>query len=409
MRGWRGAMEQRKNEKGYALLIVLFFVVFIMIVSALFMRGSISNAKQERIVDNNNLAYNAAEMGVDYYVHKIGNIEKAVRKEVKELVKQQLDLYLACSGSKDSNVPGCTNVKTIEDIKTLANSTYYSNLTSKIESITGSQTKKTIIDNLKTYELVSLTPKNSNTNDTIQIELNIKGSSTPENNKTLKANINYKIKGFVEAKEQSGQIGQVTNPDDIFSDFSLNNNYKQEAACSAKNGHCQSGKFYSEGKKTANNPNKQSGLIWVHNGLLQAGNMNSMAFTLIVKSLDGKNMNSMNGNLVLLGGKNRSGEITSGISMKLDSKGKVCINIDGYPKEHIEKITFDKPNQVLFYSGVSNPVWPNNASSTSTKTGPLNDFVKECTGIEIISPPLQSGIQYQVKLDSVDVVVDVNY
>ena len=45
---------------GYALLIVLFFVVFIMIVSALFMRGSISNAKQERLVDNNNLAFNAA-------------------------------------------------------------------------------------------------------------------------------------------------------------------------------------------------------------------------------------------------------------------------------------------------------------------------------------------------------------
>ena len=209
--------------------------------------------------------------------------------------------------------------------------------------------------------------------------------------------------------EQSSQNGQVTNPDDIFTYFSLNKNYKQEAACSAKNGHCKSGKFYSEGKKTANNPNNQSGLIWVQNGLLQAGNMNSMAFTLIVKSLDGKNMNNMNGNLVLLGGKNRSGEIASGISMKFDSNGKACINIDGYPKEHIEKITFDKPNQVLFFSSVSNPIWPNNVSSNSKRSGSLIDFVKDCTGDEITSPPPQSGILYQVKLDSVDIAVDVNY
>ena len=104
-----------------------------------------------------------------------------------------------------------------------------------------------------------------------------------------------------------------------------------------------------EGKKTANNPNNQSGFIWVHNGLLQAGNMNSMAFTLIVKSLDGKNMNSMNGNLayflvvrIVLG-------FASGISMKFDSMAKACINIDGYPKGDIEKITFDKANQVLFF------------------------------------------------------------
>lgn len=400
-------MEQLKNEKGYALLIVLFFVVFIMIVSALFMRGSISNAKQERIVDNNNLAYNAAEMGVDYYVHKIGNVEKALQKEIKNNVKLELDTYQSCGGKRDSTVSGCGAVKTIDEINLTATTKYMNDLPSRIALTIGNQKKMNITDNSRTYELLNLT--SNSTNYTIQIELNIKGTSSAENSKILKANISYKLKGFVEEIEKSGPNGQVTNPDDIFSYFSLNNNFKQEAGCSAKNGHCQSGKFYSESKKTANNPNNQSGLIWVHNGLLQAGNMNSMAFTLIVKSLDGKNMNNMNGNLVLLGGKNRSGEITSEISMKFETKGKACINIDGYPKEHIEKITFDKANQVLFYSGVSNPVWPNNASSTSTRTGSLTDFVKECTGIEIISPPSQSGIQYQVKLDSVDVEVDVNY
>ena len=225
----------------------------------------------------------------------------------------------------------------------------------------------------------------------------------------MKGNINYKIKGFVEEKVEPNPNGQVTNPDDIYSSFSLDKNYKQEAGCSAKNGHCQSGKFYSEGKKTANNPNNQNGLIWVHNGLLQAGNMNSMAFTLIAKSLEGKNMNSMNGNLVLLGGKNRSGEITSGISVKFESKGKVCINVDGYPKEHIEKITFDKANQVLFYSSSSNPIWPNNASSSPKRSGAITDFVRECTGIEVNGLSSPNGSRYQVKPDPVDFKVDVNY
>ena len=407
MRGWRGFMKSLKNEQGYALLIVLFFVVFIMIISALFMRGSISNAKQERIVDNNNLAYNAAEMGVDYYVHKIGNVEKTLQKEIKDLVKLELDTYYSCGGKSEPKVPGCSAVKTIDEIKSTATAKYLSDLPSKIELTIGNQKKMSITDNSRTYELLNLA--SNRINDTIQIELNIKGTSSAENSKSMKANIKYRVKGFVEATEQSSQNGQVTNPTDIFSSFSLDKNYKKEAGCSAKNGHCQSGKFYSEGKKTANNPNNQSGLIWVHNGLLQAGNMNSMAFTLIVKSLAGKNMNGMNGNLVLLGGKNQSGEITSGISMKLESRGKVCINIDGYPKGHIEKITFDRANQVLFYSSVSNPVWPNNAGGSPKQSGSLSGFVKECTGIEIIGPPSQSGIQYQVKPDSVDVAVDVNY
>lgn len=57
----------RKNEQGYALLLVLFLVVFIMAISAVFMRGALSNAKQEKTVDQNHLSVVAAEMGVEYY------------------------------------------------------------------------------------------------------------------------------------------------------------------------------------------------------------------------------------------------------------------------------------------------------------------------------------------------------
>lgn len=60
-------MNMRKNEQGYALLLVLFLVVFIVGISAVFMRGAISNAKQEQRVDKNHLSVVAAEMGVEYY------------------------------------------------------------------------------------------------------------------------------------------------------------------------------------------------------------------------------------------------------------------------------------------------------------------------------------------------------
>ncbi|AMQ05972.1 hypothetical protein [Sporosarcina psychrophila] len=75
-------MWNKKNEQGYALLIVLFLVVFIMIVTVVFMRGSISNAKQEQKVDQNHLSYTAAEMGVDYYNALFTNQFLGVRQQI---------------------------------------------------------------------------------------------------------------------------------------------------------------------------------------------------------------------------------------------------------------------------------------------------------------------------------------
>ncbi|WP_432358372.1 hypothetical protein [Sporosarcina sp. UB5] len=70
-----------ENEKGYALLVVLFLIVFIMTVSALFMRGSLSNAKQEQRVDQNHLSVVAAEMGVDYYKSQFLNAYYPIRDD----------------------------------------------------------------------------------------------------------------------------------------------------------------------------------------------------------------------------------------------------------------------------------------------------------------------------------------
>ncbi|QGS69015.1 hypothetical protein CV093_13220 [Oceanobacillus sp. 143] len=66
-------MKNLKNEQGYALLVVVLMVVLVLGFSTFFMSASLSNAKQEQKVDQQNLAVVAAEMGVDYYTNAITN------------------------------------------------------------------------------------------------------------------------------------------------------------------------------------------------------------------------------------------------------------------------------------------------------------------------------------------------
>ncbi|MFD1927279.1 hypothetical protein ACFSFY_04280 [Sporosarcina siberiensis] len=90
-------MFKIRNDKGYALLIVLLLVVFIMIISATFVTGSVSHAKQERTVETNNMAVVAAEMGVDYYKTAIVN---EFNKEKSKLQKQVNDEVKSLDGTK---------------------------------------------------------------------------------------------------------------------------------------------------------------------------------------------------------------------------------------------------------------------------------------------------------------------
>ncbi|GKV66539.1 MULTISPECIES: hypothetical protein [unclassified Sporosarcina] len=86
-------MKYPKNEKGYALIIVLFAIVFITMITAVFMRGALSNAKQEKTVDENNLTVVAAEAGVDYYTFEL---KKAYNDEdLKQLLIDKVNESIA--------------------------------------------------------------------------------------------------------------------------------------------------------------------------------------------------------------------------------------------------------------------------------------------------------------------------
>ncbi|MGE7543573.1 hypothetical protein [Sporosarcina newyorkensis] len=84
-------MRKSKSQEGYALVLVLFLIVFIMIFSAVFMRGALSNAKQEKIVDSNHLAVVASEMGVDLYKSAVLNAFYGKKDELINSAQSEID------------------------------------------------------------------------------------------------------------------------------------------------------------------------------------------------------------------------------------------------------------------------------------------------------------------------------
>lgn len=83
-------MVKWENEKGYALLIVLFLIVFIMTVFAIFMRGSINNAMQEHRVDESHLTVMTAEAGVDYIKQLLINEYFEKKVELNEFAENKI-------------------------------------------------------------------------------------------------------------------------------------------------------------------------------------------------------------------------------------------------------------------------------------------------------------------------------
>ena len=65
-----------------------------MIVSATFVSASISNAKQERTVDNNNMAVVAAEMGIDYYKTAMINELNTNKDALIEFAEDQIKILV---------------------------------------------------------------------------------------------------------------------------------------------------------------------------------------------------------------------------------------------------------------------------------------------------------------------------
>ena len=93
-------MKFMKDQNGYALLVVLLMVVLFLGISATFMAGSLSNAKQEKTVDTSNQAVASAEMGVRYFSTDFQRDLGMITKEVTGKTRDKLLELRNCFQSK---------------------------------------------------------------------------------------------------------------------------------------------------------------------------------------------------------------------------------------------------------------------------------------------------------------------
>lgn len=90
-------MKFVKNQNGYALLIVLLMVVLFLGLSATFMAGSLSNAKQEKTVDTSNQAVASAEMGVKYFSTDFQKEMEIIEEELWKETQEKVNEIIACA------------------------------------------------------------------------------------------------------------------------------------------------------------------------------------------------------------------------------------------------------------------------------------------------------------------------
>jgi hypothetical protein len=89
-------MKHLKNQQGYALLIVLLIIVLFLSISATFMAGSLSNAKQEKTVDTTNQSVASAEMGVRYYTADFKRELELIKLDVSKQTQLEINDLIAC-------------------------------------------------------------------------------------------------------------------------------------------------------------------------------------------------------------------------------------------------------------------------------------------------------------------------
>lgn len=89
-------MNLVKSQKGYALLVVLLMVVLFLGISATFIAGSLSHAKQEKAVDTSNHAVAAAEMGTMYFTSDFEKELKLIKQDIAGNTQLRLNDLMAC-------------------------------------------------------------------------------------------------------------------------------------------------------------------------------------------------------------------------------------------------------------------------------------------------------------------------
>ena len=380
-----------------------------MTVSVSFVSASLSNAKQEKTVDMNNLAVVAAEMGVDYYVNKMKIKESEAFTEARKKIEPDISKFNMCNRVGYSELSGCMSVKTKEEIEYEAKSLYEDYIKDAIKDFKNESPQQ--IGSGLLYELQDYNYLKES--ESIKIVFNIIGTSPTIPGRLLNTTIQFQFPVFVGFTDSNEEDKFISTLDDVFDYFSSNKTYFKKNPCGAQN-DCDTGNYYSEGNITVGNQNTLTSVFWIHKGLLSVGNMNSMGWdvTLLIESLDAGNgngaaqVNNMDSKLILLGKDNHAGNINQSVSISFSLSGSLCINIDGYSKSDVEKISIkNNPDQVFFFSNAGNPEWPSNSKDSLKVTGSLSKFITDCTGVNLFN---NNGLQ-QTSVGNTNFIVEVDY
>jgi hypothetical protein len=179
-----------RNEKGYSLLVVLLVVTFIMIISASFITASVTNAKQEKIVDTNNLAVVAAEMGVDYYKTAMLNEFNNRRNELNVAAQSKINSLIARSDFADLDKDAQLNLIRNEIGKMLEGF-----LKGRVQLLLA-ETEETIIEGNTKYVRNNLSVKAFDEvveKGKVVVNGKVTGSSTKENPRELEFKLKFDL------------------------------------------------------------------------------------------------------------------------------------------------------------------------------------------------------------------------
>ncbi|MGE6488276.1 hypothetical protein [Paenisporosarcina sp. NPDC076898] len=143
-------MKKMLNERGYALLIVLFTIIIFLSMSAVFMGASLNHVTQEQTVDKNNQAVVAAELGIKYVdSHMQNQAEILYKKHLSEL-KTAVNNLKNCNGNfQNSN---CKTQSTIDSLISQQIAKYQVDLASYYQSF--KTMDKEIIENKVDYSIL---------------------------------------------------------------------------------------------------------------------------------------------------------------------------------------------------------------------------------------------------------------
>jgi hypothetical protein len=189
-------MKYLLNQRGYALLIVMLTIIIFLSLSAVFINASINHVTQERTVDTNNQAVNAAEMGLK-------KISKDIENELLVFLPELEKDYIKQVGIINTNyLNEKENLSVSKTLLLALNNQYYINVMSLINMLDVSDyskplnsddltLKQTIDSNKNTYFYLNSLQKNiDNDNNLFKITVDVNGVNVNEKNIVADINLN---------------------------------------------------------------------------------------------------------------------------------------------------------------------------------------------------------------------------